>query len=106
MTHQDTFKGVFITGNFTEGTIQPMLDKGDCLYSYPTKMPIAEIGIYHFLLALVGSIRETGLSDCAEPSDISSLQHTIGTTGAPFSPTIDVVFLLIIQKRLLNPSSM
>lgn len=82
MTDQDTSKGVFISGNFTEDTIQPMFDKGDSLYSYSTKVPIAEIGNYHFLLALDGNIRETVPVDCADPADIDSRPYIIGTTGA------------------------
>ena len=69
MVDQDTTGGVFISGDFTEGTVQPMLYEGGTTYRYTASLRDNSSGSYHFLNGIEPQARETVPTDCANPTE-------------------------------------
>jgi arabinogalactan endo-1,4-beta-galactosidase len=67
MSGQDVSNGVYITGNMTgeSGTIIPMANNGNGIYSFFTYLPPGDSGAFYFLNDSSLSARETIPSACA-----------------------------------------
>lgn len=65
MTGSDTSNGVYISGDFTFDTHQPMLYKGNNVYSYDATLPEGLTGEYYISIASNADSRETVPSDCS-----------------------------------------
>ncbi|WP_262899682.1 glycosyl hydrolase 53 family protein [Rhodocaloribacter litoris] len=83
MTGQDTERGVYIRGTFTDGEIVPMADLGEGLFSFFAYLPEGATGTYHFLNGPEATDRETVPAACA--ADGTDRRYTVPASDAVFA---------------------
>ena len=78
---ENTSQGVFIRGDFTENTPQPMLYLGKNLYTYTAMLPAGAEGEYQYSLGQAAANGETLSEECGQGDAMNQRRYSV-TSGA------------------------